>query len=124
MKAVKFKTMSFDELIKLRDNITGLIARKADSARKELEATLALIENLSVKAVERRKVRGSTLRGKKVAPKYRNPDNPSETWAGRGGTPRWVRDQLKKGRKIEDLAVKKGGRGTAGAKRGRRRKAR
>src|SRR4051812_30269205 len=30
--------------------------------------------------------RGSTLKGKKVAPKYRGPSG--ETWAGRGATPR------------------------------------
>ena len=123
MKAMKVKTMSFDDLIKLRDNITGLIAQKAASARKELEEKLALIETLSGKRVGRRKVRGSALKGKRVAPKYRNPDNPSETWAGRGGTPRWVRDQLKKGRKMDDLAITKGGRGKSGAKRGRPRKA-
>jgi len=120
---MKLKTLSFDDLIKLRDNVTGLIAQRADSARKELEAKLAFIEGMGGKPVGRRKVRGSTLKGRAVAPKYRNPDNRSETWAGRGGTPRWVRDQLKKGRKMEDLAIKKGGRKKAGAKRGRRRKA-
>jgi H-NS histone family len=25
-----------------------------------------------------------------VAPKYRNPENPSEAWAGRGLKPRWL----------------------------------
>ena len=28
--------------------------------------------------------------GRKVAPKYRNPSNPSETWAGRGRAPAWA----------------------------------
>jgi DNA-binding protein H-NS len=123
MKAMKLKTMSLDDLIKLRDSITGLISQKAASARKELEEKLTFIEILGGKPAGRRKVRGSTLRGKKAAPKYRNPDNRSETWAGRGGTPRWVRDQLKKGRKMEDLAIAKGARGKAGVKRRRRRKA-
>ena len=43
----------------------------------------------------------------KVAPKYRNPAKPSETWAGRGKPPRWMAAELKKGRKIEDFAIKK-----------------
>jgi hypothetical protein len=30
-----------------------------------------------------------------VAPKYRNPENPSETWAGRGLTPRWLAAAIK-----------------------------
>jgi DNA-binding protein H-NS len=33
--------------------------------------------------------RRRTTRGK-FAPKYRNPDNPIETWAGRGLKPRWL----------------------------------
>ncbi len=28
----------------------------------------------------------------KVAPKYRNPANPSETWTGRGVSPKWIAD--------------------------------
>ena len=38
-----------------------------------------------------------------VSPKYRNPDQPSETWAGRGKRPRWLVKQLKSGRRVEDF---------------------
>jgi DNA-binding protein H-NS len=48
---------------------------------------------------------GSVLRGKKLKPKYRNPANKSETWAGRGLKPKWVVASLKRGKKLEDLAV-------------------
>ena len=33
-----------------------------------------------------------TLAGKKVAPKYRNPANPEQTWTGRGVSPTWVQE--------------------------------
>ena len=42
----------------------------------------------------------------KVAPKYRNPAKPTETWAGRGKPPRWMAAELKKGKKIADFAIK------------------
>ena len=42
-----------------------------------------------------------------VAPKYRNPDQPSETWAGRGKQPRWLIEQLRSGRRIDDFRIKK-----------------
>jgi DNA-binding protein H-NS len=42
----------------------------------------------------------------KVAPKYRNPAKPTETWAGRGKPPRWMQAELKKGKKIADFAIK------------------
>jgi DNA-binding protein H-NS len=41
----------------------------------------------------------------KVAPKYRNPANPSETWAGRGQPPRWLAAELKSGKKLEDFLI-------------------
>ena len=58
------------------------------------------------KAVGRPK--GSSLKGKKVAPKYRNPKNRSETWAGRGATPRWMAAAIKTGKKKEDFLIHKG----------------
>ena len=50
-----------------------------------------------------------TTKGKstgKVAPKYRNPDNSSETWAGRGQQPRWLAAEMAKGKKIEDYLIR------------------
>ncbi|MBH1647730.1 H-NS histone family protein [Stenotrophomonas maltophilia] len=44
----------------------------------------------------------------KVAPKYRNPANPKETWTGRGKQPRWMADLTAKGgKKPEDFLIKK-----------------
>lgn len=44
--------------------------------------------------------------GKKVAPKYRNPANPKETWAGRGQQPRWLSALTAKGKKPEDFLIR------------------
>jgi DNA-binding protein H-NS len=43
----------------------------------------------------------------KVAPKYRNPAKPSQTWAGRGRQPRWMAAEVAKGKKPEDFLIKK-----------------
>jgi len=43
----------------------------------------------------------------KVAPKYRNPANPKETWTGRGKQPRWMAALTKKGKKVEDFLIRK-----------------
>ncbi len=42
----------------------------------------------------------------KVAPKYRNPANPAETWAGRGQQPRWLATEVASGRKVEDYLIR------------------
>jgi DNA-binding protein H-NS len=41
----------------------------------------------------------------KVAPKYRNPANTAETWAGRGKPPRWLSVHLDQGRKLEEFLI-------------------
>lgn len=43
--------------------------------------------------------------GATVAPKYRNPLDPEQTWSGRGKRPRWFNDALKAGKKEKDLAI-------------------
>lgn len=42
----------------------------------------------------------------KVAPKYRNSNNPKETWSGRGRAPRWLSALLAKGNKIKQFLIK------------------
>src|ERR1700694_4917999 len=117
MKGPKLKTMSFDQLVALRDNVVRLISTKATSARRELEAKLAAIEGFGMGggsstggAKRGPKPRGSKLKGRKVPPKYRNPKNRAETWAGRGATPRWLRAMIKSGHKLEEFAIGKPGR--------------
>jgi DNA-binding protein H-NS len=41
----------------------------------------------------------------KVAPKYRNPENPKETWTGRGKQPRWLAAYVAKGRSLGEFLI-------------------
>jgi DNA-binding protein H-NS len=41
----------------------------------------------------------------KVAPKYRNPEKPEETWTGRGKQPRWLAQKVSDGAKVEDFLI-------------------
>lgn len=50
--------------------------------------------------------RRSTPTGRKVKPKYRNPDDSSQTWTGRGRMPLWMAGLLKKGAKQESFLIK------------------
>ena len=45
------------------------------------------------------------LAGKKVAPKYRNPANPEQTWTGRGKRPRWLADALASGAELDSFLI-------------------
>lgn len=53
--------------------------------------------------------KASSTKGRKlgkVAPKYRNPAKPSETWTGRGKQPRWLAAETAKGRKVDDFLIR------------------
>ena len=57
----------------------------------------------AVKRSGRKSTKGRTLG--KVAPKYRNPENPKETWSGRGMQPRWLAQQVKRGKSAADFLI-------------------
>jgi DNA-binding protein H-NS len=89
----KLASMSIEALFKMRDDISAVLAHKAD----ELEGQLAKISSngwVSSGSVKLRANRKS-LKGRKVAPKYRSKKDPKLTWAGRGATPVWMRDEMK-----------------------------
>jgi DNA-binding protein H-NS len=115
-------SMALDALIALRDNADRIISTRAKAERMAIEKQLARLSGFVGGSGQARR-RKSALKGRKVAPKYRNPANPSETWAGRGVRPRWLQAQLKRGRKIEAFAIVRGKRGVKkrAAKRARRR---
>ena len=89
-------SMSIDELLKLREDVGRTLSRKAGELRNQLS-------RLGDEAAYRRMGRGSSLKGRKVAIKYR--DKSGNTWAGRGAQPVWLREKLKAGAKLEDFAV-------------------
>ena len=96
-----FAKMSLESLIELRDNVTAAISDKAEGLRKQL-ASLTGGGNGRTRGRPPGRS-GSKLKGRKVAPKYRSKKNPKLTWAGRGATPRWMRDEMK-ARKLKKQA--------------------
>jgi DNA-binding protein H-NS len=94
---MNLKSMSIDQLSKLRSQIDAVINAKVIEARRAVRGHLGKLDRFSANGV--RSKRGG-VRGP-VAPKYRNPANPAETWAGRGLKPRWLEAALKSGKKLE-----------------------
>ena len=91
-------SMSLDTLLKLRDDIGKVLSRKANELNDQLSR---LGEEIGTRKQERR----SSLKGRKLAVKYR--DKLGHTWAGRGARPIWLREKLKGGAKLEAFAVQK-----------------
>ena len=47
----------------------------------------------------------STRKGKKVAAKYRNPEDTEQTWTGRGVAPKWMQLFIDSGRDKSDFLI-------------------
>lgn len=100
------KSMTFDRLVMAKGVIeTELELRAARERSRLIEAIGELRGVAAVKVATARHARPHALKGKKLPPRYRNPKNGKETWAGRGHRPRWLVAALKGGKKLEAFAV-------------------
>lgn len=101
-------------IVKARKRRTTLGKRKPIAVVRRKVTALAKAEGYTVDELfggaraapkSAPKARKPAAAPRKVAPKYRNPANPDETWAGRGQQPRWLSALTAKGRKLEDFLI-------------------
>ena len=98
MKRTELDRMSTDDLWSLHVEVSQVLQQRIQQEKLRLEERLKLLQT-------------PVVSGRRpyppVPPKYRNPDQPSETWAGRGKRPRWLVKQLKSGKRIDDFRIKR-----------------
>ena len=100
MKRAELDRMSTDDLWSLHVEVSQLLQQRIQQEKLQLDDRL---KRLQIPLVSRA---GSGRRPyPPVLPKYCNPDQPSETWSGRGKRPRWLVKQLKSGRRVEDFRI-------------------
>ena len=98
MDSKQLQSMSTDELWDLYEKVDSMLADKLQAEKAKLEERLHKIEGRRIEGRVRRPY-------PPVHPKYRNPRNPTEIWSGRGKQPLWVREQLKTGKKLDQLLI-------------------
>ena len=98
MANIKLASMSVEALLQLRDDVGRTLDRRAGELQHQLAA-------LGAGGGGRRGAGRSSLKGRKVAAKYRGPNG--EMWAGRGALPRWMAAAIKDGKKREDFLIDK-----------------
>jgi DNA-binding protein H-NS len=95
--------MSIEALQGLISNAQDLVNQyerdKKKDVIKKIQALAATV-NLNVEVKENEKAAKSTAKG--VA-KYMNPENPKQTWTGRGKRPKWLNEALDSGKTLDDL---------------------
>jgi DNA-binding protein H-NS len=101
-KSTSYASMTMDALFNLRDEITGAIESRATELRRQLS-------RLTGDTPKRGRKPGSKskMAGRKVAAQFRSKKDSKVVWSGRGGTPRWMKEEMK-GTKLkkEDFRIK------------------
>lgn len=104
---VDLKSMSRKELLKLKKDVEKAILaaenREKQEALKAAEKAVAEF-GFTLKDLQGQAAKPVTSRTKSPA-KYRNPNNPDQTWTGRGRKPQWVHDALAAGVDMADLEI-------------------
>ncbi|GGW25275.1 trans-acting regulatory protein hvrA [Gemmobacter lanyuensis] len=97
--------LSLRELKDLQTQVNKAIASYED--RKKKEALSELEDRARAMGFTLAELLGTPVTRKRApaSAKYANPENPSETWSGRGRKPRWFEAALQSGRSVDDLAV-------------------
>src|SRR6201987_5214141 len=109
-KKLDLDAMSPDEMWQLHIEIGRFLSVRLNSEKRELEKRLARLRRENeMPQMEAEIVGHNTSRERRkyprVLPKYQNPNEPSETWSGRGKQPRWLTAALKTGHTIEDFVI-------------------
>src|SRR2546430_13983975 len=95
---VSLKGMNVEALMNLRNQIDKRLLEYRAELEKELEELNGQAKRKAVRT-------GSSLRGRKVPPKYRSRSD--ETWARRGARFRWLVAYLRKGMKLDDFLIER-----------------
>ena len=102
MEPSDLKSISVDELWRLHELVNSVLAHRISAEKTRLDQQL---RQLNQNAGPHKK-RGHTRRPyPRVFPKFMNPAQPHETWAGRGKQPRWLTAHLRSGKQLDDFRI-------------------
>ncbi len=97
--------MTLPELKDLRKKLDKTIAGYEERRRREaVAAAEAAAREMGFSLSE---LTGNVKKSRKPAasPKFRNPDDPQQTWSGRGRQPMWFKEALASSKREEDLLI-------------------
>jgi len=99
--------MTVDELWQLHERLSRVLSVRLTSEKRALEKRLSRLRSEApLKAATLAPAPRERRKYPRVFPKYQNPQEPSETWSGRGKQPRWLAAALKSGRSIEEFLIR------------------
>lgn len=104
--SIDLSKLSIEEMEALAKEIEAEILNRREAERERVLAQMReLAASIGTTPEELFRRSGGKVAEKVVAVKYRNPDDPAQTWTGRGKRPQWVVEALAAGKTLDDLAA-------------------
>jgi DNA-binding protein H-NS len=97
--------MSTDQLWTLHETITATLVAKITAEKAQLDQRLCELNQGAGSKTDGAHTNRARRAYPKVFPKFQNPAQPFETWAGRGRKPRWLTAQLNSGNRMDDFRI-------------------
>ena len=95
-----YASLPFDQLRTLHRDIGALIAQRRQEELQQLRERAAVLGFTAEELVPPR--RGRKPSGVR---KYQDPENPENTWGGKGPKPAWLQEALEQGAQLEEFAA-------------------
>lgn len=108
MNKFEIARLSTEELWRIHETVAGVLADRIVAEREALDSKLALLKQHGLARPpggEGKEPVRPKRKYPKVLQKYRNPQDHSQTWSGRGKQPHWVAKLLKSGIKLHELIM-------------------
>jgi DNA-binding protein H-NS len=105
---VDLSKLSFSELRELARGVEGEIKMRREEDKKRIRQEIRELAASIGMTVEEVLGYGEEKKGKRkipLEPKYRNPENPEQTWTGKGHRPAWVKEAVARGVRLEELKM-------------------
>lgn len=106
MQERPIETLTFDALLDLKSRVDAEVAKRSSTELEALKERIELVarsQNVTVQDLfkplpKERKKREFPVR-------YRDPDNPDNTWTGMGKPKKWLQQKLDAGHQVEEYQV-------------------
>jgi DNA-binding protein H-NS len=90
--------LTFEQLAKLADAIQNQLNAKRREAREQLrQEVMEKVRLLGIDPAELFAFQKGRINRSQVKPKYRDTRDPTQTWSGRGRTPKWLQERIAAG---------------------------
>ena len=103
--------LMLEELVSLRTDLEERIKQKQKEQKKDIYSKMltmakaAGFDSVEAFMASQKGRNPRSDKGVRLPPRYMNPDNPKNTWSGKGRKPGWVIEHLEDGGDLEELAI-------------------